>query len=109
MSMSNNKYLETAKMEDDFFRFFIETMVEEIVVNNKPFDRYKKQLEKLCMAEGVDYDNLECDLEDFIETLQIGLKGDPYASTLGMALLLQDCEKCYVSEQKVEEISKKLL
>lgn len=108
MSMGDKKYLSKAKMENDIFRFFIETMVEEIVVNDKPFDLYKEQLKRLCTAEGVDYDNLECDLEDFIQTMQIGLRGDPYAGALGMAIVFKDCEECYVSEEKVEEICEKM-
>lgn len=110
MSMGDKKYLSKAKMENDFFRFFIETMVEEIVVNDKPF-LYKEQLKKLCTAEGVDYDNLECDLEDFIQTMQIGLRGDPYAGALGMAIVFKDCEECYVmlAKRKWKKYARKWL
>ena len=55
------------------FRGFVESMVEEIIHEEKPFESYKDELKSQCTVEGVDYDNLVYDLEDFIEELSIGL------------------------------------
>ena len=89
------------------FRGFVEALVEDIILNDKPFDSYKEELKKQCEEEGVDYDNLECDLEDFLEDLNIGIKSpDGLAIAMAMAFALEDAEKCYVREEKIEEICK---
>ena len=48
---------------------FIDSMVEEIVLEGKPFDTQKKYLKKFSENEGLDYDKLEADLSTFIEIL----------------------------------------
>ena len=48
---------------------FIDSMVEEIVLEGKPFDTQKKYLKKFSEKEGVDYDKLEADITTFIEIL----------------------------------------
>ena len=81
-------------------------MVEEIVLEDKPFDLYKEELKKRCEEEGVRYDDLECDLEDFLENLNMGIKSpDGLAVAMAMGFALEDAEKCYVSEEKIEEIA----
>ena len=52
----------------------IENMVEEIILEDKAFDEYKIEVQNRCEETGVDYNNLECDLEDFIENLNMGIK-----------------------------------
>ena len=87
------------------FRGFVESMVEEIVIEDKPFDSYKDELKKRCEDVGVDYVDLECDLEDFIENLNMGIKSpDCLAIGMAMAFVFEDAAKCYVREEKIEEI-----
>ena len=49
---------------------YIDSMVEEIVLEGKPFDAQKKYLRKFSEKEGVDYDNLEADISTFIEIIE---------------------------------------
>ena len=48
---------------------YIDSMVEEIVLEGKPFDTQKKYLKKFSEKEGLDYDKLEADITTFIEIL----------------------------------------
>lgn len=87
------------------FRDFVESMVEEIVIEDKPFDSFKDELKKCCEEVGVDYGNLECDLEDFLFDLNMGIKSpDGLAIGMAMAFVFEDSAKCYVREEKIEEI-----
>ena len=91
--------------ELDGLRGFVEAMVEEIILEDKSFDSYKQELEKRCENEGVDYRNLENDLEDFLENLNIGIKSsDCLAMAMAMAFVQRDAEKCYVRDEKIDEI-----
>jgi hypothetical protein len=87
------------------FRCFVESMVEEIILEDKPFDSYKDELKKRCEKVGVDYSDLECDLEDLLEKLDMGIKSpDCLAIGMAMAFVFEDAAKCYVREEKIEEI-----
>ena len=109
MSMdSNRERLRELKPDSPLydFRCFVESMVEEIILEDKPFDIYKDELKKRCMEVGVDYVNLECDLEDFLENLNMGIKSpDGLAIAMAMAFALEDAARCYVREEKIEEIT----
>ena len=97
----NNQYDEPVGL-----RGFVETMVEEIILEDKPFDSYKDELKKHCEEEGVDYNILEYDLEDFLYDLDMGIKSpDGLAIAMAMANAFEDAEKCYVREEKIEEIT----
>lgn len=97
--------LELSKLEG--FRGFVESMVESIILDDKAFDDFKEELKTRCEDEGVDYDNLEVDLEDFLELLDSGIKSpDGLAVAMGMGLALMDAEKNYVRPEKIEEISR---
>ena len=99
MSIDSNPKLES-------FGDFVEAMVETIVLEGKPFDSYKEELTKRCEKEGVDYVDLECDLEEFLKNLNMGLRStDGLALAMAMAFALEDAEKCYVRQEKVEEIA----
>ena len=84
---------------------FIEQMVEEIVLVDKTFHEYKDELQRRCEEAGVDYNNLECDLEDFLQNLNIGIKSpDGLAIGMAMAFAMEDAGKCFVSQEKLEQI-----
>ena len=90
----------------DGFRGFVESMVEEIILEEKPFDSYKEELKLQCEKQGVDYHSLEYNLEDFLENLDMGIKSpDGLAIAMAMAHALEDAEKCYVREEKIDEIT----
>ena len=90
------------------FRGFVEAMVEEIILEDKPFDSYQEELKKRCEEEGVEYDYLVYDLEDFLEDLSMGIKSpDGLAIAMAMASAIREAEKCYVREEKIEEIANK--
>ena len=89
----------------DGFRGFVESMVEEIILEGKPFESYKDELKTQCKVEGVDYENLVYDLENFIEELSIGLgSGDGLAVAMGIGFAIMDAEKYYIQREKIEEI-----
>lgn len=48
---------------------YINSMVEEIVLEGKPFDAQKKYLKKFSENEVIDYNKLEADIVTFIEIL----------------------------------------
>lgn len=87
------------------FRGFVEAMVEDIILDDKPLDSYNEELKSQCKVEGVDYENLVYDLEDFIEELSIGLgSGDGLAVAMGIGFAMMDAEKYYIRREKIEEI-----
>ena len=108
MSMDpNRERLRDLKPESPLydFRCFVESMVEEIILEDKPFDSYKDELKKRCEKVGVDYSDLECDLEDLLENLDMGIKSpDCLAIGMAMAFVFEDAAKCYVREEKIEEL-----
>ena len=89
----------------DGFRGFVESMIEQIILEGKPFESYKDELKSQCKVEGVDYENLVYDIEDFIEELSIGLgSGDGLAVAMGIGFAMMDAEKYYIRREKIEEI-----
>ena len=49
---------------------YIDSMVEEIVLESKPFDAQKKYLRKFSEKEGLNYDKLEENINTFLEILE---------------------------------------
>ena len=84
---------------------YIENMVEEIILEDKAFDEYKDELQRRCEEAEVDYNNLECDLEDFLENMNMGIKSpDCLAIGMAMAFAMEDAGKCFVSQEKIDQI-----
>ena len=80
---------------------FIDSMVEEIVLEGKPFDAQKKYLKKFSENEGLDYDKLEADISTFIEILD-SLK--TAFSKLQVKLAEEKGRECHISEEMVERL-----
>ena len=80
---------------------FIDAMVEEIVIEGKPFDTQKKYLKKFSENEGLDYDKLEADITTFIEILD-SLK--TAFSKLQVKLAEEKGRECHVSEKTLEKL-----
>ena len=74
---------------------FIDSMVEEIVLEGKPFDSQKKYLKKFSEKEGVDYNRLECDIDMFIEIMK-NLKTT--SNSIMMKLAEEKGHDCFISE-----------
>ena len=80
---------------------FIDSMVEEIVLEGKPFDTQKKYLKKFSENEGIDYDILEENIATFIEIL------DSFKiafSKLQVKLAKEKGRECYMSEETIMNI-----
>ena len=89
----------------DGFRGFVESMVEDIILEGNPYESYKDELKKQCEKEGVDYEYLVYDLEDFIEELSIGFGStDGLAVAMSIGFAMMDAEKYYIRREKIEEI-----
>jgi len=99
-SMEIPSYVTKSGLQD-----FVENMVGEIVLEDRSFDSYKDELKKRCEETGVDYNGLEYDLEDFLENLNMGIKSpDGLAIGMAMAFAMEDAGKCFVSQEKLEQI-----
>ena len=80
---------------------FIDSMVEEIVLEGKPFDTQRKYLKKFSENEGMDYERLEADVYTLIEMLnRIKTSHDDF-----MVKLAEEKSKdCYLSPSVVSNI-----
>lgn len=80
---------------------FIDSMVEEIVLEGKPFDKQKKYLRKYSENESIDYDKLEADINTFLEILQ-SLK---FAlNKLQVKLAEEKGRECHISEGTIRKL-----
>lgn len=80
---------------------FIDSMVEEIVLEGKPFNTQKKYLKKFSENEGLDYQRLEVDLLTFIEIID-SLKSTP--NRLLERIALDKGYDCFISSVIVCEL-----
>ena len=80
---------------------FINSMVEEIVLEGKPFDTQKKYLKKYSESEGLDYVKLEADITTFIEILN-SLRTS--FSNLQVKLAEEKGRECHISEDTVKNL-----
>ena len=79
---------------------FIDAMVEEIVLEGKPFDTQKKYLKKFSENEGLDYETLESKLSDFIEVMQEWQDLHTKSSELMAKMLAPRCWQKIVTSPK---------
>ena len=82
---------------------FIDSLVEEIVLEGKPFDTQKKYLKKFSENEGLDFNKLESDINTFIEILD-SLKTN--LSQLQIKLAKEKGYDCYISEETIQKLVK---
>lgn len=82
---------------------FIDSMVEEIVSEGKPFDSQKKYLKKFSEKDGIDYNKLETDINTFLEILE-SLK---FAFNKLQAQLAEEKgRECHISENTIKKLIK---
>ena len=80
---------------------FIDSMVEEIVLEGKPFNTQKKYLKKFSENEGLDYDKLEADISTFIEILE---NLENVSSNLMERLAIEKGTDSYISSSVVKKL-----
>jgi FtsH-binding integral membrane protein len=86
----------------DNLQQFINDMVEDIIINGNDFEKYKKWLKKYSESEGIDYSELEKNLNDFFELLNLYKKTK--SSSLKNALF-QIGESCFINKEVIEKCS----
>ena len=80
---------------------YIDSMVEEIVLEGKPFNTQKKYLKKFSESEGLDYEHLEQSITIFIEIFE-NIKKTP--NTLMEKLAVEKGQDCYISDWGVKNL-----
>lgn len=86
----------------DAFREFIAALVEEVVLEGKPFDdKKKKYLQRYSQEEGMDYAALEKNLTDFFEVMEEWKRLKSKSSERLAKLIANDC---YLSKEEVEKL-----
>jgi hypothetical protein len=76
-------------------------MVEEIVLEGRPFDTHKKYLKKYSENEGLDYDKLETDITTFIEILE-SLR--VAFTKVQVKLAEEKGRECHISDETVKKL-----
>ena len=84
---------------------FIDSMVEEIVLEGKPFGTQKKYLKKFSENEGLDYGRLEKNICTFIDIIS-DLKVNP--SRLMEKFAVEKGHECKISDTVVENLLSEL-
>jgi acyl carrier protein len=80
---------------------YIEALVEEVVLEDKPFENHKKYLCRFCEAEGIDFASLETNLTDLFESFE-AQKTHESKRNERMARILG--KECFLSEDKLEQL-----
>jgi len=80
---------------------FIDSMVEEIVLEGKPFDSQKKYLKKFSEKEGLNYDKLEEDINTFLEILE---SLETAFNKPQVKLAEEKGRECYISEGAIKKL-----
>ena len=82
----------------DDLRQYIEAIIEEVVIEGKPFDRQKKYLQRFCNSEELDYALLNKNLTSFFETMsEIGSCSKAVISKLVPPL----CRECFLGDVEI--------
>jgi len=83
---------------------FIEALVEEVVIEGKPFDDQKKELlQTYSHEEGVDYDTLENNL---LMLFEIADELKTLESKTVELMLTSTARECYLSDEETEKLIK---
>ena len=84
---------------------YIDSMVEEIVLESKPFATQKKYLKKFCENGGVDYEAIEKGINELVETMGEMKTSD---SKMLIKLALFQAQKACVTEATILNIVKQI-
>ncbi|MDP0530685.1 hypothetical protein NLB58_02185 [Porphyromonas gingivalis] len=80
---------------------YIDAMVEEIVLEGKPFDSQKKYLKKFSEKDGIDYNKLKADINTFLkipESLKYTF------NKLQVKLAEEKGRECHISENTIKKL-----
>lgn len=80
---------------------FIDSMVEEIVLEGKPFNTQKKYLKKFCVNEGQDYEHLESNICTFIDIIE-SIKKTP--NKLMEKFAEEKGQDCHISVSMIRDL-----
>ena len=83
------------------FREYIESLVEEVVLNGAMLNDHKKYLQRYSQEEGVDYATLEKSLLDFFEVME---EWNRLKSKSSERLATMLAKECYISESEMEKL-----
>jgi hypothetical protein len=92
---------ENANTPSKAFREYIESLVEEIVINKAVFNDHKKYLQRYSQEEGLDYAELEKNLTEFFETFEELKSKESKAIERFAKMLAKDC---YLEESVVNNL-----
>ncbi|MDP0530686.1 hypothetical protein NLB58_02190 [Porphyromonas gingivalis] len=84
---------------------FIDSMVEEIILEGKPFDTQKKYLKKFSEKEGVYYEAIEKSINELVETMREMKTSD---SKMLIKLALIQAKEAHVTETAVLSIAQQI-
>ena len=84
---------------------FIDSMVEEIVLEGKPFDTQKKYLKKFSENEGLDYEAIEKGITELVETMR-EMKSSGSKMLIKLALI--QAKDAFVTETAVLSMAQQI-
>lgn len=84
---------------------YIDSMVEEIVLEGKPFDSQKKYLKKFSENEGLDYEAIEKSITELVETMR-EMKSSSSKMLIKLALI--QAKDAYVTDAAVLSIAQQV-
>ena len=82
-------------------RQYIEALVEEVVLEGKPFEDHKKYLQRFCQTEDVDYSLIETNLGTLFETVEELMAHESKGNERLLQLLAKEC---YISHDVINKI-----
>jgi hypothetical protein len=92
---------ETANTPSKAFREYIESLVEEVVLNGATLNDHKKYLQRYSQEEDLDYAALEKNLTDFFEVME---EWNRLKSKSSERLAKMLAKECYISESEMEKL-----
>lgn len=91
----------TALVASPELRQYIEALVEEVVLEGKPFENHKKYLERFCEAEGIDFPALNGALASLFKAATDFKETGSASSEQQINLLGQ---RCFLSDSAISEL-----
>ncbi len=86
----------------DLLRQYIEALVEEVVLEGKPFDDQKKRwLQRYCQEEGLDHETLEGNL---FQLFDIAVELKTLGSKTLQILFTATAQECLLSEEETDKL-----
>lgn len=94
---------ENTRTPSKAFREYIESLVEEVVLNKSVFNNHKKYLQLYSQEEGLDYATLEKSLTDFFMTMKDWKSMQLLSNKFAVAARTL-AKECYIDENEMEQL-----